>query len=626
MLKILKSSGIRFSLFTFEKMKFAHKYFIAIIIITGSFMAPSLLFAQEDLLSQAQVYTIQKNYDKALDIYQLLYDKNPLNKEVYSAYLKTLLDKKDYKQAQKLAEKQAGLQPRNPLFILDLGRVYLMSGKEKKAEETFDAALSLMTGDDMTTVNMVNAFIVMQREDYAIKTYERAIELLHNPFIYANALARLYAKNNEMDKAVAIIVEAGPHQMGGTDDTKSLLLELLGNDPKKLQEAQKAIIKKINENPTNVFYSDLLTWFYTQKDDWNGALVQIKAIDRRNKENGQRLLSFAQLATKEKKYDVATDALNSILEKGKQEPLYAAASAQKLNVSMIKLEEDYNFKKEDLAALEKEYDQYLTDFPQYYTSETLLQYATLEAQYANNADKAIELLEKAIAQPAANRNFVGTAKLQLGDYYVLQGKVWDASLIYSQVDKTFKEDILGEEARFRNAKLAYYRGDFEWAQGQLDVLKASTSELIANDALYLSVLITENIPPDSNLVPLRQFANADLLLFQNKDKEALQVLDSISTAYPQHPLNDDILMQRAAIAVKHREYEKALGFYKTVSDKYGDDVLGDDALYKTAELYERYLKQPADAKRYYEELIIKYPGSTYVQIARRKLSEQTQAL
>src|SRR5690606_21283346 len=176
------------------------------------------------------------------------------------------------------------------------------------------------------------------------------------------------------------------------------------------------------------------------------------------------------------------------------------------------------------------------------------------------------------------KDFVGEAKLQLGDYYILDGKIWDASLIYSQVDKDFREDHLGEEARFRNAKLAYYRGDFKWAQTQLSVLKASTSELIANDALYLSVLITENIPPDSNLIPLERFAYADLLLFQNKDSEAASLLDSISRAFPEHPLKDDILMLHSQIAVKHKDYPKALNYLKEVFEKYDKDVLADDAL------------------------------------------------
>jgi tetratricopeptide (TPR) repeat protein len=191
--------------------------------------------------------------------------------------------------------------------------------------------------------------------------------------------------------------------------------------------------------------------------------------------------------------------------------------------------------------------------------------------------------------------------------------------LYSQVDKDFREDLLGEEARFRNAKLAYYRGDFDWAQGQLTVLKASTAELIANDALYLSILITENLAEDSNYVPLRRFAYADLLLFQNKDKEADALLDSIVTHYPEHPLYDDILLQKAKLAQKHRAYDKALAYLNIIHDKHGKDVLGDDAVFRIADIYERYLQKPEQAKKYYEMLILEYPGSTYIQTARNKL-------
>jgi tetratricopeptide (TPR) repeat protein len=263
---------------------------------------------------------------------------------------------------------------------------------------------------------------------------------------------------------------------------------------------------------------------------------------------------------------------------------------------------------------------FFTEFPQYYTSETIRDYAKLEARYASNPQKAVDILKKALEQPAVRKDIAGRIKLDLGDYYVLTGKVWEASLTYSQVDKDFREDLLGEEARFRNAKLAYYRGDFQWAEGQLSVLKASTSELIANDALYLSVLILENITPDSNFVPMRRFAYADLLAFQNKDKEAETLLDSLLTAFPEHPLKDDILMQKAELAEKHREYAKALIFLKEIQDKHAEDVLGDDAVFKIADINERYLKQNDEAKKYYELLIVNYPGSTYIQVARNKLS------
>ena len=133
------------------------------------------------------------------------------------------------------------------------------------------------------------------------------------------------------------------------------------------------------------------------------------------------------------------------------------------------------------------------------------------------------------------------------------------------------------------------------------------------------MLITENVE-DSNYVPLERFAHASLLLFENKDSEAEALLDSINKAFPKHPLNDDIIMARADIALKHHDYNKALAHLKNIYEKYGQDVLGDDAVFKIAEIYQNNLHQPDQAKHYYEQLIIDYPGSTYIQTARQRLA------
>lgn len=292
-----------------------------------------------------------------------------------------------------------------------------------------------------------------------------------------------------------------------------------------------------------------------------------------------------------------------------------------LKVKFTLLEAKPSFTKEEVNALTAEYQQFLDSFPDYYTFHVVEDYAILLARFADKPQEAINLLEKAIKEPAARRDFVGRCKLQLGDYYILTDKVWEASLIYTQVQKEFREDVLGEEARFRDAKLAYYRGDFEWANIQASVLKASTSELIANDALYLSVLITENVPPDSNYVPLERFSHADLLMFRNKYAEAEQILDSVAKSFPDHPLADDIMMQRAKIAQKQTNYTKALAYLQQIHKEHGKDVLADDALFTMAEINERYLNNKEEAGKLYAQLVIEYPGSTYVQLARKKVKE-----
>jgi tetratricopeptide (TPR) repeat protein len=580
-------------------------------------------WAQGNELAKAEEFAANGDYKHAGEIYEVLYKANP--DALYGEYMEMLLKAKEYKEAEALVDEQMQHHQRDAQLMVDMGHVYEAAGKNKKAEEQYNATLQLINGDDAVTTRMANAFLNVNRSDYAVQTYERATKLLGNPYMYSMQLAKLYAKAGDLDKAVNALLDGNPAQYMDVENVKATLLELLGDDPKKLQQAQKALIKKINGAPENIYYAELLTWLYTQKNDWDGALIQIIAIDERNKEGGQRLVAFAQKAIAAKQYDVAVKAYDEVIEKGKEQQFYVIAKADRLIAKLKKLEDNPAYTQEEAQQLAAEYDAFLNEVPGYYGTPTVQDYAKLEAQYMNNPQKGIDILEKAIVQGEIKREVRGRDKLQLGDYYVLTGRVWDASLLYSQVDKDFKEDMLGEEARFKNAKLAYYRGDFTWAQQQLSVLKASTSELIANDALYLSVLITENVTEDSNYVPLTRFAYADLLLFQNKDKEAETLLDSISAAFPQHPLNDDILMLRARIAEKHRDYDKALGYLRTIYEKYGKDVLGDDAVYETAVIYEKYLHKNDEAKKYYEQLVIDYPGSTFVQEARRKASELGQA-
>lgn len=580
----------------------------------------NVLFAQSDPIIQARVFAEKKEYDKATEIYKKLYEQNPADNDVYSEYLELLIATKDYKQAEKVVEIQKTGKPNWPMPFVDAGRVLQAAGKDKKATEQYEEAIVRLNGDDNWTRQVANKFIAIGNDDYAIKAYERVREQFRVNFMYAGPLSRLYAKKGETEKAISVMLDGGQaYMMNGAEDTKAGLLEILGNDSKKLQAGQKALIKKINEQPDNPFFTDLLTWLYTQKDDWDGALMQVVALDTRLKELGGRILGFARYAAKEDKYDVAVKAYDEIVSLGKEVPYYNIASSEKLTTQFAALQKNVNFTQQEVDALLKQYDAFFTQSPQFYANDIVCDYAKLQAQFNNNPKAGIAILKKALEQPGLTKMLNGQCKLQLGDYMILDGDVWESSLLYSQVDKAFREDVLGEEARFRNAKLAYYRGDFEWAQGQLTVLKASTAELIANDALYLSILITENLAEDSNFTPLKRFAYADLLLFQNKDKEADVLLDSIVTNYPQHPLFDDILLQKAKLAQKHREYEKAIDYLTTIHNKHGKDVLGDDAVFRMADIYERYMNKTDDAKKYYEMLIVEYPGSTFVQTARNRL-------
>ncbi len=605
-------------------MKFKHIIPHSLCVLSLLLCLPVVLFAQtptQAKYQEARTFFEKKDYKNAVAIYEDLYTKTPENNEFYQDYLISLLELKEYKKAEKLAKTQLQRFGNNPVYLIALGNVYKTEKKDKEAVEQYTAALSYINGDDILTQQIASTFANNNDDEWTIKTYERAVQITQSPALYSAPLARLYNKTGETEKAINIIIESNQNmpQMRGDESIESTLLEIIGKDAEKQKKAQKAIIKLVNARPENYLYTYLLTWIFSVQNNWNQALIQVQALEKRNTDKGRLLIDFATNAAQKQEYEVAAKAYNTVVNYGTTHPRYRMAKEGLLQMQLMKIQHSILTPKEEIENLSRQYAAFALEFPDVFGNPIINDYALLEAQFAGNTNKAIELLEKSIALKIGNKDFIATSKLQLGDYYIIVGKVWDAALMYAQVDKAFREDALGEEARFRNAKLSYYQNDFEQAQGQLSVLKASTSELIANDALFLSVLITENIPTDSNMVPLQRFAYADLLLFQNKDAEAEKLLDSIATAFPKNPLADDILLLRSKISTKHKDFLKSIDYLKQILERHGKDVLADDALFSIAEITNKYLQKPEEAKKYYEQLIIDYPGSSFINDARKAL-------
>lgn len=587
-------------------------------LLCAALFSGAVSFAQQDRLADALRFQNTGDTKSALRILDSLHQAAPFNGEYYTAYFRVLLDTKDYKAAEKIAEARRGREKGSPLPLVDLGLVALRSGKEKRAEEIWNEAVQAVNGDDLLTNNLATAFSTIGRDDWALKVYERGSEVLQNRVFYAPAMARLYAKTGNTEAAINSTLDAAPMQMKPAEDIKASLLEFLETDARKTQVAVKAVVKRVQADPGNLLYADILLWLYTRRDDWEGALMQVRALDERGQEGGRRLMEFARTARAESQYDIAYQALGMAAESGAP-AMQNYAAAERLRTGMQKLSSMPVPDKIFADTLSAEFDRYAVRYPQANGGNGVLrERAALEARYRGDVGKAVSMLQEALKANTLQRAEAGAARLDLGDYQLLQGKIWDASLTYSQVDKAFREDALGEEARFRNAKLSWYRGDFKWAQDQLSVLKASTSELIANDALALSVLITENTPADSDYTTLRRFAAADLLLFQNRLNDADALLDSVSKAFPKTELQDDILMKRSTILVRRQQYPEAIALLEKVVKDYGTDVLADDALYQQGVIYETYLSQSAKAKEAFEKLLVDYPGSTLAAEARKR--------
>ncbi|NJN34204.1 MAG: hypothetical protein HC817_08105, partial [Saprospiraceae bacterium] len=219
--------------------------------------------------------------------------------------------------------------------------------------------------------------------------------------------------------------------------------------------------------------------------DYKNAFRQLKSVDRLNDEDGNRVFNLALVADNDHDYDAAIDGYSYIInEKGRTSPFFIEAKRNLLACKRKKLTEGYSFSKDELRVVEQEYESFLNEAGRNNrTASIILELADLEAFYLKDLDKAVKLLEDLIDFPMVDRKIQAQAKLSLGDFYLIQGERWESTLLYSQVDKAFKDDVTGHEARFKNAKLSYFFGDFSWAKAQFNVLKASTSKLISNDAI-----------------------------------------------------------------------------------------------------------------------------------------------
>lgn len=574
-------------------------------------------------------------YEKAAPMFEKVFNANP-NSYIYYYYYQTLLQLGDFKEAEKVVKKQQKKFPNTQRYKTDLGYVYESAGEQEKANLVYANAIKELPANEHTIRELYNAFLARRQYEYAITTIERGRKLLNNNMLFVNEMTSVYIQTNRTDlvveEALLLVSDGG---QGRIPEVQKIIQKLLSGDEdrQKLRTTLAVLQRKTQENPGNIAYEIILQWAYQLDKNYDDALLLAKAIDRKLKGDGQRVYALAKEANANKSFDAAIAALQYIIEKGESNPYFTNAQFLLLDVKYEKLSSTSPIDKQQACELEKEFARILEVYGLHEgTAEWTRKYAHLLAFYVEKPEEAKALLNQAIAQ--ANRDVKERAqyKVDLADIQLYMGDVWEASLLYSQVDKDLPTDIIGQTAKYKNAKLSFYIGEFEWAKSQLDVLRAATSKLIANDAMYFSLLITDNeeeSEEDAGLFAdgaegnqsLRYYAKADFLLFQNKEEEASQMLDSVLIVDPYGKLADDVYYQKAKIAIKRGDYLGAQQLLDKILSAYSYDLLGDDATYLMAQVYDYYLKDSGQAMGYYQKILTDYPDSLYTIDARKRYRE-----
>ncbi|MDD4603521.1 MAG: tetratricopeptide repeat protein [Bacteroidales bacterium] len=586
---------------------------------------PSLPFQQDapqagNEEQLAMQYYQNHDYDKAAELYERIYTLKP-NSYYYQLLIICWVETNEFGKAERLVKRLQKAEPGTIRYDVDLGYLYYREGNAEKSKKIYEDAIKKLSSNQQQIFNLANAFMSRGEYAYCIRTYQRGRELMNNSYPFGFELAGVYEQMGDFSNAMEEylnLLSFNKDYLNTVQDRIQMILSYDINSEKN-EVLRKILLSRVQKEPDKIYFSELLWWYSIQQKDFDLAFIQAKALDRRLKENGDRLIQLASLAASNEKFDVALQCYQYIVAKGTSNPYFEYSRRELINIRYHMLLSEPVPAKKQLEEVEKELDRtWGTENHDPQNISMVRNLAHLDAFYLEKPQIAVELLEQAIDIPGLSDTERANCKLELADILLFTDDVWEATLLYQQVYKQFPNDVLGQEAKFKNTKLTFYIGEFKWAKAQADVLKAATSKFISNDAIALSLLISENLDPDSNTVALGLYARAELLDYRNQMNRALQTLDSIPMLFGEHPILQQVLYKKGEIMRKQGKFAESDSLFQLVISGYPDGILADEALMQSATLNEKQLNDPVRAQQLYQTLLDKYPGSIFIPEARKE--------
>jgi tetratricopeptide (TPR) repeat protein len=557
----------------------------------------------------ASEYFKNGDFEKAQLSYKRLHDKTPNNNTYLLQLVKTHQQLEQLDVAETLLIDQMSRIYYPPLLI-ELGYNYQLKNDLVKANKYYNDAIATLDENPNYVFIIGKTFEDRSLLDQAITSYEKAM-LLKSDLNFNIQLARIYGEQGNVEKmfdSYLNFVELNDTYLNTIKRAFSDFISENSDNENNLM-LKRILLKKIQQEP-NLLWNEMLSWLFVQQKDYSKAFAQEKAIFYRQPESLNRIEELAHIASNDGEYQTAISIFSYISETAQDLDTKLMAIYYLIDIkTKIASESEY---KDILKQYQDVFDTYGMFTQTFYIQKS---YAHFLAFYIHNANEAISFLKQTLELPLSSFQ-EAEAKLELGDILVLQEKFNEALIYYTQIQRNLKNSTIAQDARFKVAKTSYYKGDFQWAESQLKILKSSTSQLIANDALELMLLITDNKFEDSTQAGLKLYAKADLMAFQNKTDQAIVLLDQVLNEHKGESIEDQALFKQAQLFFLKQEYHKAEENYLNMITNYSDDILADDAYFYLAELYYKKLNQPEKAKEYYEKIVFEHEDSIYYVDAR----------
>lgn len=572
----------------------------------------------------ADYYYNNGELDKAKEYYEKLYKRNPI-KTYFDRYYACLLNENDQKSIEKLLKQQIEYSRGEAEYSVMLGQFYEDNQQNDKAEKIYKTLVAELSPNPTAVINLYTAFKAKGKNEWAFQTITKGRSMLKDAYPLNFQFAEYYGANKETKKMVQEYLNLIDFNSGYTETVQMLLSRVIDFNNKSSEEyttLKTELLTRAQKNPSDVQAAEMVTWLFIQSRDFPAALVQEQALDKRLQLNGSRVYDLGIICVENNDYPTARKAFTYVKNLGQENPMFYQAENAMLNTRFKEITTVRNVTADEIQETIAEYKTTLNRVGKSYRSLPLImELAHIQAFYFDQAHEAIQLLQDALNLDRLTDIQKAEVKMKLADILVLHGDIWEASLYYMQIDKSFKFEAIGQEARFKNARVFYYDGEFDYAQSQLDVLKQGTSRLIANDALQLSLLITDNYGLDSNYTAMFWFASADLLIEQHKYTQAFQLFDSIMQKFPYHSLGDEILIKKAQAMQQQGKWNEAIGYLDELLKYYGKDILADDAWYIKGDIYQNHLFDNEKAMECYKEILFNHQGSIHTTEARKRFRE-----
>lgn len=578
--------------------------FLLLLVLGASAIAQSELLAKN--------YFNQGEYEKALTIYEKLYRQTPGRLDYLKALVESNQQLENFEESERLLNERLSSNGSLPQLYVDLGYNYSLQNLDIEASKNYDLAIEAVKSRPNYVFIIGRSFENYNLLDQAVIVYESAMEL--NPDLDFNGqLARIYGEQGKLEemfnKYIDLIEKNPSSRTKAQYDFSLYVTEDASNEANIV--LRKILIQKLQENP-NILFNELLSWLFIQQKDFKKAFAQEKAIYKRTGEDLRSIGDLAIIAIADKDYENAELIVNFLIENATTPEAKLQGHQYLMKIALESTPPD------EYPKVERQFEDLFETFGLGRSTYLLqIDYNHFIGFKMGKKEAALENLNMLLKEKLTSYQ-EARVKMELADILVYDEKFNKALIYYSQIQKKVQSHVLAQEARFKVAQTSYFKGDFQWAQIQLDVLRKSASQLIANDAMQLSLMIRDNSLEDSTQTALKKYAKADLMAFQQKYDEAILALEEITINHKGEKIEDEALLKQGEIFEKTGQYLKAEANYLKLIEFYNDDILADDAHFRLAKLYQNQLQQPDKAKELYEQIIFNFADSIYFVEARKK--------